>query len=105
MKTALIVFILSLSRITFRNSSHSEFVSVVTPRQSAACGYLGFEVGERFIVFGHNESHTLPHISGLNNQLEFHPNLVWTNHCTSTSVYYDSMFEELEEIAASLEEE
>lgn len=71
-----------------------EKIVIYTPKSSAACGYLEFEIGKDFIVFL-SQKKELAYKFKINSGKE---NLFWTTHCTWTSQYNESLHSEISEL-------
>lgn len=78
---------------------------IYTTRHGSSCGYLHFEIGEKFIVYGDENNLLIPF---MNLSKEEEENLhrlkeYWTNQCRRTKEYNDFEYMQLDEICRKLE--
>lgn len=78
----------------YKGTDIQEKIVIYTPKSTAACGYLEFEIGKNFIVFL-SQKKELPYKFKINSGKE---NLFWTTHCTWTSQYQESLHSEICEL-------
>lgn len=71
----------------YKGKLASDTVEIFTARKGAACGFIWFEVGAEFIIYGHEESY-LYNNSILESLKDLEKkNTYWTHHCTRTTIY------------------
>lgn len=75
----------------YKGTDIQEKIVIYTPKSTAACGYLEFEIGQDFIVFL-SQKKELPFKFKIDSGKE---NLFWTTHCTWTNQYNGSLHSEI----------
>ena len=83
-----------LTERIYKGADIQEKIVIYTPKSTAACGYLEFEIGKNFIVFL-SQKKLPPHTFKTDSGKE---KFFWTTHCTRTSQYSESLNSELCEL-------
>ena len=74
-------------------------LTIYTTRTGSSCGYLYFEEGQEFVVFGHAKSQTYLHFPNSLTDIE-RPNTYWTNQCTATHPANGTDLQYLQQLSA-----
>jgi hypothetical protein len=86
-----------LSIKVYKGLETKDTIVVYTPRQGASCGYQWFSEGSTHVIFDSGPDF-IYQFAGINSEYK-KPNTYWTNNCTYTSVAYEGMLKELDELS------
>lgn len=81
----------------YKGNIFNDTIVIYTTRTSSSCGYLGFEIGKEYIVYGLRKSYAFrtffKNAEGSDIEKQ---NTFWTNQCTRTDEYNYEEAKELE---------